>query len=352
MAQVQLQFDQFNARIKLKRFEDNKTLREKRDIIREKLKSKLPDVFAEHNETCPLFEFANQGSYEMGTGIKPKQGDFDIDQGLYFAVGTDSYPDPVVLKKRVHEALDGHTKDVQIRRSCVTVFYQRDDEPIYHVDVAVYVDGSEESDGKSRLAKGKEGSADEYRFWEVSSPQELAETIRGRFYSENDRSQFRRTVRYLKRWRDHKFNDGGNSVPSGIGLTVAVSNRLQPHYSDAFTGTPNDLAALESLVNAILADWTTVWDDETQSPVERLVVTLPIEPWGDLFEHMSNTQMSTFKQKLESLRDSLRYANGIDDRVEACRELKRQFGDDFPVPDPEDTSKKHAPAIVSSSNSA
>lgn len=163
MANVQQRFDQFNERIKLKRFKDNKTLQEKRDIVRDRLTTKLPDVFAEHDETCPPFVFANQGSYVMGTGIKPKKGDFDIDQGLYFAVGSDSYPDPVVLKQRVHAALVGHTKDVQIRRSCVTVFYQQDEEPIYHVDVAVYIDGSEESDGKSRLAKGKEGSSEEYK---------------------------------------------------------------------------------------------------------------------------------------------------------------------------------------------
>src|SRR5215217_9617722 len=120
MAKVQTQFNGFNSAIKLRRFEENETLREKRDIIKKKLEEKLPGVFEEHGEACPKFWFLDQGSYRMGTGIKPLDGDFDIDQGLYFAVSTEAYPDPVVLKQWVHEALDGHTKDVRIRRSCVT----------------------------------------------------------------------------------------------------------------------------------------------------------------------------------------------------------------------------------------
>lgn len=137
MAEVQKQFEKFNGTIRLGRFDEEKTLQEKRDIIREKLRAKLPAVFEKYGEKCPAFDFADQGSYGIGTGIKPLNGDFDIDQGMYFKVSKKDY-DPVVLKERVREALDGHTKEVRIRRPCVTVFYQRQGEPIYHVDIAVY----------------------------------------------------------------------------------------------------------------------------------------------------------------------------------------------------------------------
>lgn len=352
MAKVQKQFDDFNTEIKLKRFEENQTLREKRNIIREKLEDKLPGVFEAHGETCPDFWFLDQGSYKMGTGIKPLDSDFDIDQGLYFAVSTDDYPDPVVLKQRVHEALDGHTKDVRIRNSCVTVFYQRAGESIYHVDVAVYADGSEEADGKSKLAKGREHSGDEYRFWEVSNPQQLADHILDYFASENDRSQFRRIVRYLKRWRDEQFKEGGNSAPVGIGLTIAILNDLSPKYSDPFVGTPDDLAALRPLIRNIIGRFKSQWDSEKLALVDRLTVELPIEPWTDLFAGMSVRHMADFKKKLEALRDALDFAADAVDPVEACERLREEFGSDFPVPDPVDTAKKHDPAIVSSSESA
>ena len=81
MANVQSQFGTFNKRIRLGRFEENATLREKRDIIRDKLKANLPGVFEKHSETCPKFSFLDQGSYQMGTGTKPLDGDFDIDPG-------------------------------------------------------------------------------------------------------------------------------------------------------------------------------------------------------------------------------------------------------------------------------
>jgi hypothetical protein len=107
MANVQSQFEKFNDTIRLGRFEENEILRTKRDIIRKKLKNNLPGVFKKYGEVCPTFYFLDQGSYEMDTGTKPLDCDYDIDQGLYFLVSTAAYPDPVVLKERVFEALDG-----------------------------------------------------------------------------------------------------------------------------------------------------------------------------------------------------------------------------------------------------
>lgn len=354
MANVQKRFEQFNDTIRLKRFEDNQTLREKRDIVRNKLKDRLPQVFADHKEESLEPRFRDQGSYEMGTGIKPLRGDYDIDQGVYFDVSTEdeAYKDPVTLKKRVHEALEGHTKRVEIRRSCVTVFYQKDDEPIYHVDLAVYSAGSANADGKSRLAKGKVGSSEENNFWEISRPQELAEAILSKFTDEAERAQFRRLVRYLKRWRDEKFSSDGNGKPSGIALTVAVSDLLQPIITDTFSGTADDLTALTNVVRSMIAKFSYTISKETGNVVERLEVKLPIEPNGDLFERMTDTQMEAFKERLEVLLESLKLASELSDEIEACKELRRQFGDDFPVPEEKEASRVHGRAIVSSSSSA
>jgi hypothetical protein len=351
MAHIQAQFEQFNATIRLGRFEENAILREKRDIIRDKLETRLPEVFAAHKETCPGFSFMDQGSYAMNTGIKPLDGDFDIDQGLYFEISIDAYPDPVVLKERVHEALYAHTDDVCIRRSCVTVFYHCDGEPIYHVDIAIYSDKAYNADGKSYTAKGKQYSAPEHRFWKVSDPEQLTIVLFAKF-SDADRPQFRRIVRIWKRWKDVNFAKAVNGAPNGIGLTVAAYDRLQPAYSDPITGKHDDLRAMRQLIEDTLGRFATVWDVNAQAFVRRLIVTLPIEPHSDLFAAMTPKQMEEFEQRLTTLKDALLYAEGVSDPTAACERLRRVFGDDFPVPEKKETASTHQPALSSSGNSA
>lgn len=352
MANIQSQFEEFNNTIRLRRYDENEILREKRNIIRKKLKERLPEVFAAHNETCPNFYFLDQGSYAMNTGIKPLDGDFDIDQGLYFEISIDAYLDPVILKERVHEALDGHTDDVCIRRSCVTVFYHCDGEPIYHVDIAVYSDGEYNADGKSYTAKGKQYSAPEHRFWKVSDPQQLTIVLFDKF-SEADRPQFRRIVRMWKRWKAVNFSKAGNGAPNGIGLTVAAYDRLQPAYSDPIAGKHDDLRAMRQLVEDTLGRFTDEWDDNAQTFVRRLVVTLPIEPYTDLFAAMTPKQMEEFEQKLKTLKEALEYAEcKTTDPTDACKRLQQVFGDQFPVPEKKETATTHPPAMSSSGNSA
>jgi hypothetical protein len=351
MANIQTQIEQFDKNIRLGRFKENQTLREKRHIIIKVLKERLPGVFEKHDETCPNFYFLDQGSYEMDTGVKPLDGDFDIDQGLYFKIGIDAYPDPVALKERVHEALDGHTDNVCIRRSCVTVFYHQDDEPIYHVDIAIYSDSAYNTDGKSYMAKGKQHSAPENRIWQVSDPQALTETIFARFEGE-DRKQFRRIVRELKRWKAINFSTEGNGAPNGIGLTVAAYDRLQTQYTDWLANKHDDLRAIRLLIEATLSRFALVWDQNEQQFIRRLVVTLPIEPRNDLFARMTAAQMAKFEQKLIELKEALDYAAGVTDPIAACERLQKVFGEDFPVPEKKETAITHPPAIVSSGNSA
>ncbi|MBB4635967.1 nucleotidyltransferase [Longimicrobium terrae] len=349
MANVQKQFEEFDGKIRLGRFDENATLREKRDIIRRKLDRKLPDVFKDHGEECPEYFYRDQGSYDVGTGVKPLDSDYDIDQGLYFEVSTGEW-DPVILKKRVWKALDGHTDEVRIRRPCVTVQYHEAGEPVYHVDIAVYANAN--GDGKARLAVGRESTPTEKRKWELSHPKALKEKIRERFPDADDRKQFRRAVRALKRWKDKKFSSDGNAAPLGIGLTVLVYDDLQATYSDIFARTPDDLQTLRKLVEAVLGRFKPVWDAEEEKLMRRLTATLPVEPFNDVFEQMSNKQMETFEDKLKRLKEALDFASDAVDPHDACKELRKQFGDDFPVPEKQETARYHAPAIATSASSA
>ncbi|GAB3550927.1 nucleotidyltransferase domain-containing protein [Spirosoma fluminis] len=337
MADLQTQFEQFNKTICLGRFEEEQTLRDKRDIVRKKIEDYLPAVFEKYGETCPEFYFRNQGSYELGTGIKPLNGDYDIDQGLYFICSKEDYPDPVTLKKRVHEALDGHTKDVRIRRPCVTVFYQKNGEYVYHVDIAIYSAGN--ANGKTYLATGRLNSLPINREWLADDPATLAKLLSERF-SGNDRKQFRRILRYLKRWKDFNFSKAGFAAPRGIALSVAAYYWFSPVYTDRFSGKMNDLGALKSLVKAMIDNFQTIsWVDS----IRRLTVNLPVEPNNDLFAKMTDVQMKTFEQNLTDLYDLLVKAEQDADPVTGSQSLQNKaFGADFPVPAKTQTAQRSA----------
>lgn len=360
MANVQKQFDQYHDEIKLRRFKEEAILQEKRDIIRKKLKDNLPKVFADHGEENLVPEFCDQGSYDMGTGIKPLDGEFDIDQGVYFPTSKDDgtyATDPVVLKERVHEALNGHTKDVCIRRPCVTVFYQKDGERVYHVDLAIYSDGNSNADGADYLAMGKRNSGDDYREWQVSNPTALKDTFFKRF--ENDepaRKQFRRIIRYMKRWKDLNFSSSGNEAPRGIGLTISAHEGFVPNYSDQMTYKPDDLAALTALVNYMLDRFvsTTRFENGKFITVRRLTAYLPVEPKNDIYARMSDSHMQGFEDKLKNLKAALEKAASEVDTSDACKILAgdKVLGDCFPVPTKEAAAVVTKSAAVASSSNA
>ena len=149
------------------------------------------------------------------------------------------------------------------------------------------------------------------------------------------------------------FPKAGNGAPNGIGLTVAAYDRLQPAYSDPITGKHDDLRAMRQLVEDTLGRFATVWDENAQASVRRLVIKLPIEPYTDLFEAMTPKQMEEFEQQLTTLKEALEYAEcKTTDPTDACERLQQVFGDQFPVPEKKETATTHPPAISSSGNSA
>jgi hypothetical protein len=343
MADVQNHFETFHDKIKLKQFDENQTLRDKRDIVLDKLKSRLKVIFEEKEKPVPSYDTFDQGSYKMGTGVIPLDSDFDIDVGVSFKVKKDDYPDPVEVKEWVYDALNGHTKKVDMRRPCVTVFYQKGDEPQYHVDLAVYSDESCNTDGKKYLAKGKLNSSDDNKSWEVSDPKATVDKVCNK-YSGDDKSQFVRVIRYLKRWKDFKFSANGNAAPIGIGLTFSAYNWFLPNkVTDTLSNKVkyNDLQAVRGVVNGMLNNFG-----------DRLRVYLPVEPYSELFQKMTDNQMTNLKDKLTSLQEALNSAADEVDPHEACKTLKKVFGEDFPVPDKTATGVKKSPAIASASASA
>ncbi|MRX71955.1 nucleotidyltransferase [Bacillus lacus] len=346
MANLHSYFKSFHDAIKLD-YDDNKGLREKRDELLEVLKKNM-------SIDAGSFEIFHQGSYAMYTGIKSLDGgDYDIDVGLLFNISKDDYPNPITVKKWVYNALTNEYDDVEMKKPCVTVKFESEGEGErnYHVDFAIYADHEESDD--TYLAKGKLNSDADNRCWEESDPKTLVNDIKNHFEDSDDRKQFRRTIRYIKRWKDIKFK-GQVNRPSGIGLTVAALTHFQAKYSyDGFTNTKNvkDLDALETFVqNMINAFVTTLVDDFELE--ERLRVNLPTPPKNDIYEKMTGKQMAAFKEKLECLLNKLQQAKNETDPVVACKLLQEEFGDDFPVPEESTTAQKRGPSIIVDHSSA
>ena len=336
MPLVQSYFENFHKIIKLDEDDEKAKLREKRDTLLQNLKANRPTE-------VPAFEDFHQGSYSMHTGIVPLDGNYDIDVGLVFDCSRSAYPDLVTLKKLVRDALNTHGRTIDIRRPCVTVNYIRDGKPEYHVDLAIY---AKRNDDTLDLAKGKENSDVSRRIWEQSNPRELTRLICNAFDDKVERAQYRRCIRYIKRWRDQQFASSGS--PLSIALTVAAMHWFKPRFE--VSGKAADLLALLDLVKEMLNQFRGTSSNDGWH--DRLSVMLPVVPFNDLTECMTNTQMTTLKVKLETLRNALEDAYDESLPEEACKIMQKEFGSDFPIPDKSQTAKAVAAPYISTGTSA
>ncbi|MBD7969566.1 nucleotidyltransferase domain-containing protein [Paenibacillus gallinarum] len=344
MPHNQSQFEGFHEAIKLS--DESSILKEKRDIIINRLSEKM-------SEAAKPYTTFNQGSYAMKTGIKPLDGeDYDIDLGLFFEMSTEDVGTPVEAKKWVYDALVGHTNDVCMKKPCVTVTYAAG----YHVDVTIYA--AENSDGKVYLAKGKLTSSAENQSWDESNPKDLIKDIRRKNSDKEDRKQFRRLVRYLKRWKDVQFKRSTNGRPTGIALTSIVYHHMQAKTEvvDIFSGEKKyrDSEALIHLISTFLSTFTTRREYEGDNLVEYpyVEVKLPVAPYPNLLEKMTLKHIKIFKEKLEKLLACLIEARDEIDSSDGATILSNQFGDDFPVPSKDPGKRAGIPAVIPSTESA
>lgn len=299
-------FLKFHETIKLNNADENATLREKRDIILDKLRTRLDRSFTS----------LNQGSYAMSIGIEPLNGDYDIDVGLVFS-GDPRKILPHTVKGGVYQALKDHTQNVMWQRSCITVQYQRKNEPLYHVDLPVYL---KDERGQLHLALGKEHSSSDLRRWEVSDPIGFIEQFRTRQTGQNA-EQLRRVVRALKRWKDVHFAPHGQAAPRGIALSIAAYEYFKPFtqlYNPSGASQYDDLSALLHLVQSIRQQFG--WQN-------RLVLRMPVAPHDDVCARMTDQQQLELRGGLDKLASWLNEAQRTGDP----RQLRRAFGTDFPL---------------------
>ena len=335
---IQSEFIDFHNRIKLD-YDVKAELAEKRDILLGILRN---------SGKLPGFEEYNQGSYGMYLGVEPISGrEYDIDVGLRFNADKDDY-EPMDIKNIIADVLKDHTEyGTTVKKPCVTVTYKKDGEAAYHVDLVTYLyEDHTDKDSQLYLARGKESMPEEI-YWEKSDPVGLVDYINNKVDKGNPRDQFRRTIRYIKRWKNRRFNSAGHAEPASIGITLIVADNFVESSGD-------DLSALLSAVKSIQNLFQTVkyedgrWLYRIKYPMPY---SLNFENDTDAFEKMTDIQMTDFKEKLEKLVRDLEAVQNEPDEVEQCRKLQKIFGDDFHVPEAKNVSKAQHNYIPSSSAS-
>lgn len=348
---LQTYFKEFNKVIKMD-YDVKSELKEKRDILLGILRN---------DDDMPAFDEYNQGSYSMHLGVEPLDKEYDIDVGLRFHVNRDDY-EPMDMKEKIRDLLKNHTEyGAKIKKPCVTVTYKKDGEAAYHVDLVTYVyEDKDDSDSQLYLARGKNRDSEE-TCWEKSDPVGLVEYVNDKYKGDDnkeDREQFRRVVRYIKRWKNKKFSSSGNAEPPSIAITLIAVDHFEASKKYDYIEEKycyDDLQAVISFAKEIQKLFVFKEVNENGRLMYTIEYNLPsslnFESDVNLFRKMSDNYMTDFKEKIDDLVDDLEAVKSETDEVEQCKMLSKIFGDHFPIPEKKNAAKKQMNFIPSTSAS-
>jgi hypothetical protein len=271
-------------------------------------------------------------------------GDFDIDRAI--VINADQAPDnPIDPKKVVLGVLEnrGFTNAI-IKKPCITADYQAEN---LHIDFPIY----KKSANNFFLAVGKKESDANNREWSPSNPKGLKDWIKDKSAyvgsADEKLQQFNRIVRYLKRWRDHKFSPTVGGKVYSIGLTVMAKQCYQQSFDS--NGKPCDATALRNTVKVILNNGHFVLQANSQYKVR---VLLPVTPYRDIFDGSSFETGTQLRNKLSKLVENMDAALEEDSEVTQCEIFNKLFGSDFEIPETPKAGTVSNKAIFSSAGSA
>ncbi len=342
MATLQSKYNQFIKNIILTRESDEyKKARDKDDIVTPKVEDALNDA-GYHVQARFL-----QGSLASNIAIKPLDGDYDIDRAV--VITKESSPEnPVDVKKIVRDVLIKHGfKEPKIKKPCVTADYKNEN---YHIDFPIYrIDENQ----NYQLAVGKEFSDENNREWANSEPKKLKEWIASlsipKEITDDERSQYYRLVRYLKRWRDFVYtSEVERKKVYSIALTIMVKESFSPCIDN--DGKVNDNQALIDTLTNILKDYKYFIPASNGYEVH---VNLPVTPYSDTFQKNGETVGTLLRKRMQYLLDALNETNDMSSLKKQCEKLRQYFGDDFPESEDEPTrDSSRSAGLVGVSNGA
>lgn len=321
------QFEDFYSEIKID--DEVEDLIEKREILEEDIKNRLPAEMQNHNikllkSDIRLFD---QGSYKLNTTITNTKGSIDRDVAVLLPLDISEHTDTRKIKGFIRDALNQNNRTVIIKEPCLTVSYLEKEEEWLHIDLPIYATHQNEC----YLARGKEFSTAGNFGWEMADPEGLNTW---QLDAINGNQQIRRIIRYLKKWKQEKYCDStlDHEIPPSIGLTLLAI--------DCFVGCStqdgdDDLTAIKDTVQKIIGRFTLRYNSEGQLIRADITYNLPVKPYSDVFEKMkscSDTYGVKFYTRLSRALQNLIDACNESSEFDAGTSVQKVFGTDFKAP--------------------
>ena len=268
------------------------------DLIkgRDALRDDIRDGFSGANRRKP--KFCMQGSFSMKTTINPLPDDeYDLDDGIYLQGYSDDkmedWPKSADVHQWIVDAVNGHTKsNPEDKTSCVRVKYAKG----YHIDLPSYIIKNDVCYLSTKKSGWQESDPKAFREWFMNYVTNYPLT-----YGE----QLRRTVRYLKAWRDY----------CKVDLTSIAITILATEHFCSYSGR-DDMAVFKTVESIYLA------------LSECFLCKKPVTPYEELLDETPERETLA---KLEVLKDTLLFAIDEKDEKTATEKLRSVYGDRFPL---------------------
>lgn len=304
---------------------ETNALREKREVLEDDIKSKLPEILKDHGIDIAKSDIRmiDQGSYKYNTTIKADVVDRDV--AVMIPLNTTDNDDPRKIKGYLKDAISIPARTVTIKEPCVSASYYENGEEWLHIDLPLYA----KNGYNAYLARGKV-SSNSYS-WENADPDGLNDYLCGKI---NGNDQLRCIICFIKKWRNEKYSGSANDheVPPSIGLTLLACDCFS---AQSTSEGDDDLLALQKTMKAIQDkfDVSKDWNGEVVSAT--ISCFLPVTPYTDVFKKMkdcSSSYMVTFYKRLSKAVDNLTNAVNVESAHDAGEYVQKVLGSEFVVP--------------------
>lgn len=245
--------------------------------------------------------FCMQGSFAMRTVINPINGnEYDLDDGVYLNGYSDKDQDEWPSASSVHrwivDAVDGHTNSApENKTSCVRVRYARG----YHIDLPSYIIDDE----KCYLATKNDG-------WTESDPKAFKEWFMSYVtnYPISYGEPLRRTVKYMKAWRDYCDVDLASIV-----ITILATKNFSCYSGRDDLAVLNTVKKIRSALNLSFS------------------CRKPVYPYEELLVGYTAAEQKAILDALETFESTLSQASAESDEKKASETVRTVYGNRFPL---------------------